>query len=345
KMSKSLGNVVLPQKVVGTLGADVLRLWVAATDYSNEMGASDQILTRTADSYRRIRNTVRFLLGNLAGFDPVADCVPAGELVGIDAWALDRTAALQEEIRKAYATYQFHQIYQQIHQFCVVDLGGFWLDILKDRLYTTPVKSHARRSAQTVMLHLLEAMVRWLAPITSFTAEEIWQYLPAPMDGQARAESVFLATWHRFPALPAAAADAPDWAAVVALKSAVAGPLEAARTAGLVGASLEAEVDVYLEEVARDRLGGLGGAGDELRFVLITSAARLHPLTAAPEAAAAVMAEGLGEIRVLVTASAGSKCVRCWHRRDDVGRHPDHPEICGRCVDNLVGDGEKRAFA
>ena len=345
KMSKSLGNVVLPQKVVGSLGADVLRLWVAATDYSNEMGASDQILTRTADSYRRIRNTVRFLLGNLAGFDPVTDSVPVEELVGIDAWALSRTAALQEEIRDAYTSYQFHQIYQQLHQFCVVDLGGFWLDILKDRLYTTPARSHARRSAQTVMLHLLEAMVRWLAPITSFTAEEIWQHLPAPMNGQPRAESVFLATWYPVPQVASATAGKPDWDAVVALKSAIASPLEAMRAAGALGAGLEAEVDLYLDEAARARLGGLGGESDELRFVLITSAARLHPLSSAPAGTAIVAAAGLGDVRVAIAASGASKCVRCWHRRADVGTDPDHPEICGRCVTNLVGEGEKRDWA
>ena len=357
KMSKSLGNVVLPQKVVGTLGADVLRLWVAATDYSNEMGASDQILTRTADSYRRIRNTVRFLLGNLAGFVPATDSVPAAELVGIDAWALARTAALQTEIQTAYQTYQFHQIYQQLHQFCVVDLGGFWLDIIKDRLYTTPAASLARRSAQTVMYHLLEAMVRWLAPITSFTAEEIWKCLPAPANGAPRADSVFLTTWYELPGvthgaagMPAASADAPHWDAVIALKSAVAAPVEALRAAGQLGSGLEAEVDLYADASVQASLGGLGGTGDELRFVLITSAARLHPLAAAPESATVAklaLGDGVapGELRIVVTPSTASKCVRCWHRRVDVGTHADHPEICGRCVGNLTGAGETRAWA
>lgn len=348
KMSKSLGNVVLPQKVVGTLGADVLRLWVAATDYSNEMGASDQILTRTADSYRRIRNTVRFLLGNLTGFTPATDSVPAAELVAIDAWALGRTAALQAEIQAAYQTYQFHQIYQQLHQFCVVDLGGFWLDIIKDRLYTTPASSLARRSAQTVMYHLLEAMVRWLAPITSFTAEEIWKFLPAPATGESRAESVFLTTWYELPvAAGAVAAQAvPQWDAVVALKSAVAAPIEALRAAGQLGSGLEAEVDLYVNDAVFEGLGGLGGAGDELRFVLITSAARLHPLAAAPEGATAAKLEGsAGELRIVVTPSTAPKCVRCWHRRADIGMHPQHPELCGRCVGNLAGAGETRVWA
>lgn len=348
KMSKSLGNVVLPQKVVGTLGADVLRLWVAATDYSNEMGASDQILTRTADSYRRIRNTVRFLLGNLTGFTPATDTVPAAELVAIDAWALGRTAALQTEIQTAYQTYQFHQIYQQLHQFCVVDLGGFWLDIIKDRLYTTPASSLARRSAQTVMYHLLEAMVRWLAPITSFTAEEIWKFLPAPATGEPRADSVFLTTWYELPSAASTASDGviPQWDAVIALKAAVAAPIEALRAAGQLGSGLEAEVDLYVDAAVVEGLGGLGGAGDELRFVLITSAARLHPLVAAPEGATAAKLEGRpGELRIVVTPSTAPKCVRCWHRRSDIGRHPEHPELCGRCVGNLAGAGETRVWA
>ena len=178
KMSKSLGNVILPQKVIGALGADVLRLWIAATDYANEMSLSDEILKRIAESYRRIRNTVRFLLGNLAGFDPASDQVPAADMVAIDRWALWRTEQLQEEVVAAYRNYQFHLIYQKVHNFCSVDLGGFYLDVLKDRLYTTPAKSHARRSAQTAMFWIAEAMVRWLAPILSFTAEEIWRYMP-----------------------------------------------------------------------------------------------------------------------------------------------------------------------
>ena len=198
KMSKSLGNVILPQKVMSTLGADVMRLWIAATDYANEMGVSDEILKRISDSYRRMRNTVRFLLGNLAGFDPAADALPVEQMVAIDRWALARTAALHEEIVEAYRKYEYHLIYQKIHNFCVVDLGGFYLDLLKDRLYTTPKKSVARRSAQTALFHIAESMVRWLAPILSFTADEIWSFLPGK-----RSESVFLETWHALPEGPA----------------------------------------------------------------------------------------------------------------------------------------------
>src|SRR5262245_8720241 len=210
KMSKSLGNVVAPQKVVQSLGADVLRLWVAATDYSGEINVSDEILKRMSDSYRRMRNTVRFLLGNLAGFDPAKDALPAAELVDLDRWALARAASLQEEVVEAYRKYEFHLIYQKVHNFCVVELGAFWLDILKDRLYTTPVRSAARRSAQTAMYHIAEAMVRWLAPILSFTAEEIWKFLPGERDA-----SVFLSAWWKMPAV--AKDSRVEWDAVIAL--------------------------------------------------------------------------------------------------------------------------------
>ncbi len=345
KMSKSLGNVVLPQKVVGTLGADVLRLWVAATDYTNEMGASDQILTRTADSYRRIRNTVRFLLGNLAGFNPATDCVPVQELVAIDRWALARTVTLQSEVLAAYRAYEFHQIYQKLHNFCVVDLSAFWLDIIKDRLYTTPAGSLARRSAQTVMYHLLEAMVRWLAPILSFTAEEIWKALPLPATGETRAQSVLLSRWHALPEVLPVAADTTDWNAVIALKGAVSGQIEMLRAAGQVGSGLEAEVDLYLDAAHHRQLGGLGGSGDELRFVLGTSAARLHPLAARPAAAMAAKDFAAECVFVAVQASTAQKCVRCWHRRADVGQHAEHPEICARCVGNVAGAAETRAYA
>jgi isoleucyl-tRNA synthetase len=195
KMSKSVGNVVEPKKVMSTLGADVMRLWIAATDYANEMSVSDEILKRISESYRRMRNTVRFLLGNLAGFDPAADALPVEQMVAIDRWALARTAALHDEIVEAYRKYEFHSIYQKIHNFCVVDMGGFYLDILKDRLYTTPAKGVPRRSAQTALFHIAESMVRWLAPILSFTSEEIWSFLPGK-----RGESVFLETWHQMPA-------------------------------------------------------------------------------------------------------------------------------------------------
>jgi isoleucyl-tRNA synthetase len=335
KMSKSLGNVILPQKVIGTLGADVLRLWIAATDYANEMSLSDEILKRIAESYRRIRNTTRFLLGNLAGFDPAHDPVPADQLVALDRWALWRAQQLQEEVVAAYRNYEFHLVYHKVHNFCSVDLGGFYLDVLKDRLYTTPAKSHARRSAQTAMLWIAEAMVRWLAPILSFTAEEIWRYMPG-----ARNESVFLNTWV---ALPQGAAQRPqvDWDAVLRVRSGVMRELEKLRNADAIGAPLDAEVDVYC---APHLLQILQSFGDELRFVFITSAARVHRADSRPPQAAAVE-EGNDDFAWIVARpSAAKKCVRCWHKREDVGSSAEHPELCGRCVTNVAGPGEHRRF-
>jgi isoleucyl-tRNA synthetase len=335
KMSKSLGNVILPQKVVGTLGADVLRLWIAATDYANEMSLSDEILKRVAESYRRIRNTVRFLLGNLAGFDAAQDQVAPAQLVAIDRWALWRTQQLQEEVVGAYRNYQFHLIYQKVHNFCSVDLGGFYLDVLKDRLYTTPAKSHARRSAQTAMFWIVEAMVRWLAPILSFTAEEIWRFMPG-----ARNESVFLHTWL---ALPQGAGQRPaiDWDAVLRLRSGVMRELEKLRNAGAIGAPLDAEIDLYC---APHLLQILESFGDELRFVFITSGARVHRADGRPADAAAAE-EGNEDFAWIVARPTGAKkCVRCWHKRDDVGSHAKHPQLCGRCVINVDGPGEERHY-
>src|SRR5580692_4741717 len=249
KMSKSLGNVVAPQKVMNSLGADVLRLWVSATDYANEMSVSDEILKRMADSYRRMRNTVRFLLGNLHGFDPKQHAVKPDEMLALDRWALARTRALQAEITEAYRKYTFHLIYQKVHNFCIVDLGGFYLDVIKDRLYTTKADSVARRSAQTAMYHIAESMVRWLAPILSFTAEEIWRFLPGE-----HSESVFLETWHTVPETPAARI---DWPAFINLRADVNGELEKLRNEARlrnegkprsedsIGSALDAEVDVY----------------------------------------------------------------------------------------------------
>jgi isoleucyl-tRNA synthetase len=337
KMSKSLGNVVLPQKVVGNLGADVLRLWVAATDYSAEMSVSDEILKRMADSYRRLRNTVRFLLGNLAGFDPAKDLLPVEELVALDRWALERARSLQQELTAAYRDYQFHLIYQKLHNFCVVDLGAFWLDVLKDRLYTTPAAGRPRRSAQTALYHVAEAMVRWFAPILSFTAEEIWKFLPGE-----RAESVMFATWYEIPRPASERAGALDWDAIIALRADVARELERLRVAGAIGAPLEAEVDVYCEDAWMSKLTALG---DELRFVLITSAARV--VDAASRPADAVPATGVAKqgVWIAVRASTAPKCVRCWHRRADVGSDAAHPELCSRCVTNLAGAGELRCCA
>lgn len=336
KMSKSLGNVVAPQKVVNNLGADVLRLWVAATDYANEISVSDEILKRMADSYRRMRNTMRFLLGNLNGFEPRRDAVAVGELVALDGWVVDRTRELQREIVDAYRSYQFHLIYQKVHNFCVVDLGGFYLDVLKDRLYTLPAANPSRRSAQTAMLWIAEATVHWLAPILSFTAEEIWRALPGE-----RSESVFLSTWARLPE-PSRAAVPVGWDALIALRTDVTRELERLRSQGAIGSSLDAEVDVYC---AREHLARFGALGEELRFLFITSAARVHEAAASPDGAVAAESAAKSGVWIRVQPSKDVKCVRCWHHRPDVGSNSSHPELCGRCVSNVEGPGEKRSFA
>ena len=333
KMSKSIGNILAPQKLWNSLGADVIRLWVAATDYSNEMSVSEEILKRMADSYRRIRNTLRFLLGNLHGFDPERHAMPWDDLVAIDRWALSKSFALQNEVVTAYRNYEFHDIYQKIHNFCVVELGGFYLDILKDRLYTTGAESLPRRSAQTAMYHVAQAMVRWIAPILSFTAEEVWRFLPAEPN-----ESVFLNTWHQFPA-GAERAAAIDWPALIALKADVAVELERLRTAGAIGAPLEAEVTVFASKADAPALSALR---DELRFLLITSQARVIEIESIP--ADAVMSSREG-VWLEVKPSSQPKCVRCWHLRSDVGSDPRHPELCARCVVNVEGPGEERQFA
>jgi isoleucyl-tRNA synthetase len=336
KMSKSLGNVVAPQKVVNSLGADVLRLWVAATDYSGEMTVSDEILKRAADAYRRIRNTARFLLGNLHGFDPDRHAVAPEHMLELDRWAVARAHALQHEVLEAYDSYQFHTFYQRVHNFCAVDMGGFYLDVIKDRQYTTRSDSLARRSAQTAMLRIVEALARWLAPILSFTAEEIWQHIPG-----GRSESVFLETWYQ--GLFALAADEPMneafWARVIDVRDAVSRELERLRVAGSIGSSLDAEVDLYCEGPLAEALARLQ---DELRFVLITSYARVHPLAHRPGHAVATDDPGLW---LVATPSAHAKCVRCWHHRDDVGSSAEYPDLCGRCVQNVAGGGEIRRYA
>ncbi len=338
KMSKSLGNGIEPQDITRTLGADMLRLWIAATDYSNEMSLSQEILKRMSDSYRRMRNTLRFLLGNLDGFQP-AQALAAAELLALDAWALRRAQELHLEIAAAYRDYQFHLIYQKIHNFCVVDLGGFYLDIVKDRLYTSPANSTARRSAQTVLWHIAEAMVRWLAPILSFTAEEIWRFLPG-----ARAESVFLSTWYELPAAEsnASAATAIDWPLLLSLRAAVVHELEVLRVAGRIGAPLQAEVDIYCSDELYPRLNALG---DELRFLLITSAARVQRVATAPAGATLASTVTGGGVWLRVQPSEHPKCVRCWHHCADVGTHSEHPELCGRCIGNLAEPGATRRFA
>ncbi|MFK8069060.1 MAG: isoleucine--tRNA ligase, partial [Gammaproteobacteria bacterium] len=301
KMSKSKGNVVEPQKVINRLGADILRLWIASSDYSAEMSVSDEILDRTADAYRRIRNTARFLLSNLEGFDPEKNSVPMDELIKLDRWAIQHTAQLQQEIREAYESFQFHLIYQKLHHFCAVEMGGFYLDIIKDRQYTTQSDSHARRSAQTALYHIIEAMTRWIAPILSFTAEELWQHIPGQHD-----DSIFLNTWYE-PLNNLADVSEFDlvyWQKVIEVREAISKKLEGLRTEGSIGSSLDADVTLYCEDELYSDLEKLE---DELRFVLITSYAQIHPLSEAPENADATDLESL---KLVAKASEHEKCVR-----------------------------------
>jgi isoleucyl-tRNA synthetase len=337
KMSKSLGNVIAPQKVMNAMGADVLRLWVASADYRGEMTVSDEILKRAGDAYRRIRNTARYLLANLKDFQP-ADAVPFEDMLPLDQWAVDQAARLQDEILAAYDGYNFHQVVHAVHNFCSVTLGGFYLDVTKDRQYTCQANSRARRSSQTAQWHIVEALTRWIAPITSFTAEELWGHLPG-----SREDSVFLAT--HYTGLQRMAEDAPlgpaDWERILAVRDEVLAVLEGLRKEGVIGANLDAEVDVYADDATLEVLERLE---DELRFVLITSYARIHPLAARPADCTVAEIPG-GRIAVAAKASLHGKCVRCWHHREDVGRHAAHPELCGRCVENVEGAGETRRFA
>ncbi len=339
KMSKSLGNVIAPQKVVNSLGADILRLWVASSDYSAEMTVSDEILKRAADSYRRIRNTARFLLANLNGFDPTQHQLKPEAMLSLDRWAVARCAKLQQDIIEAYKTYSFHVIYQKLHNFCSVDLGGFYLDIIKDRQYTTQADSVARRSAQTALYHIAEAMCRWMAPILSFTAEEIWQQIPGE-----RGESVLLETWYSdlFELDSNDTMNMDFWLRVLETRGAVSKQLEALRASNQIGSSLDAEVTLYCNGSLQSDLNKLE---DELRFVLITSEAGTQSPEAASEGSSTVKLDSGETLRIYARASAHEKCIRCWHHRADVGTHSEHPELCGRCVDNVSGSGEQRRFA
>ena len=336
KMSKSLGNVMSPQKVMNSLGADVMRLWVAAADYRSEMTVSDEILKRVSDAYRRIRNTIRFLLGNLAGFTP-EDALAPEQMLPLDRWAVDRAAQLQEQVKVAYDDYLFIQIYQKVHHFCAVDMGSIYLDILKDRLYTMGTNSLARRSAQTAMYHVLEAIVRWIAPVLSFTAEEIHQQVPG-----GRSESVFLETWYEgLFELDDADVQRKRWQQIISVREAVSKSIETVRRDGKAGSSLAVEVDLWLDGEWRNSVDWLG---DELRFVLLTSQARAGDLSEAPACAERIPLDA-GEMALRVTPSEHEKCVRCWHYREDVGSVEQHPELCARCVENVDGPGEVRLRA
>jgi isoleucyl-tRNA synthetase len=334
KMSKSIGNVVTPPDVMKTYGADIIRLWVSATDYRGEIAVSDEFFSRTADSYRRIRNTMRYLLSNLSGFEPARDALPIEQLLPLDRWAVDAAARLQDDIRTAYDEYQFRHVYSKIHGFCVAELSSFYLDIVKDRQYTTQARSHARRSVQTALWHIAEAFVRWVAPILSFTAEEMWEVLPGERPG-----SVFLAEWYtglqRLPDTEGLLSGA-YWQRLIDVKATVNKKIEEARERKEVGSALSAEVDLFVAPGLYEPLALLG---EELRFVLLTSAARLRPFS--EDGGDETELDGL---RVAVTPAAAAKCARCWHYRLEMPRHSTHPDLCGRCRDNVYGDGEMRCF-
>ncbi|MDZ7923717.1 MAG: isoleucine--tRNA ligase [Marinagarivorans sp.] len=335
KMSKSLGNVMSPQTVMNDLGADVLRLWVAATDFSSDMSVSDTILNRTADSYRRIRNTVRYLMANLGDFNPEQDLLPPEQLVALDAWAVERTAQLQQHILAHYESYELHQIYQKLHNFCSVDLGGFYLDVTKDRVYTTPAKSVARRSAQTAQYHIIQAFVRWIAPILSFTADELWQVMPGKT-----ALPIFAETWYSLPDCSARALNQAVVDVLVDVKGEINKVLEQKRAEGALGKSLEAEIILYCSDDIKNSLSALG---DELRFAMIVSKITLAPYADVKNSGAVDSAiEGLS-IALIKTDAA--KCVRCWHHSATVGKHHEHGELCQRCVTNITTEGEERHYA
>ncbi|EPE3624953.1 isoleucine--tRNA ligase [Serratia nevei] len=337
KMSKSIGNTVSPQDVMNKLGGDILRLWVASTDYTGEIAVSDEILKRSADSYRRIRNTARFLLANLNGFEPSTDCVAPEDMVVLDRWAVGRALAAQQDIEQAYANYDFHEVVQRLMQFCSVEMGSFYLDIIKDRQYTAKSDSVARRSCQTALYHIVEALVRWMAPIMSFTADEIWGFMPGK-----RAQYVFTEEWYDglFGLAEGEPMNDAFWAELLKVRGEVNKVLEQARADKRLGGSLEAAVTLYADSELAARLNSLQ---DELRFVLLTSAASVAPLADAPADAQA--SELLKGLKIAFSTAPGEKCPRCWHYTTDIGLVAEHADICGRCVSNVAGDGEKRNFA
>ncbi|MBL8416035.1 MAG: isoleucine--tRNA ligase [Propionivibrio sp.] len=321
KMSKSKGNVIAPQKVSDTLGADILRLWTAATDYSGELSISDEILKRVVESYRRIRNTLRFLLANTSDFVTQKDLLPPGQWLEIDRYALAMTRQLQAQCAADYDKYEFHRVVQALQSFCSEDLGGFYLDILKDRLYTAAVNSGARRSAQSALWHITQTFAQLMAPILAFTAEEVWQTLTG------KSGSIMLQTWQPLPAPAGEAVLLDKWSKIRVYRAEVTRALEELRVAGRIGSSLQAAVRIHADGEKYEILESLG---DDLRFVLICSTASIVRNA---------------EEKLECTALAHAKCERCWHVREDVGANSEHPDLCGRCVSNLHGEGEERACA
>ncbi len=341
KMSKSKGNVVAPQDITNKYGADILRLWISAADYRYEMTISDEIISRTADSYRRIRNTSRFLLANLNGFDPATDLVSYQDMLPLDKWVVGEAFKIQQQIIKSYEEYNFHAIYQAITHFCSIELGAFYLDVIKDRQYTCKTNGLARHSAQSALYHIIQALTRWIAPILSFTAEEIWQQIPAN-----NTSTIFTSQWYnQLNALDESKTmNSEFWQQIIAIRAEVTKQLEISRQQGIIKGSLTAEVVLYANE---DLLNAMSHLKDELRFILITSTAKIQPLdnkptTNKPTTAIASEIDGL---YIAVNATNKAKCDRCWHHSDDVGKQQQDANLCQRCVTNVYGDGEVRSFA
>jgi isoleucyl-tRNA synthetase len=330
KMSKSLGNTMAPQKISDTLGADILRLWVASTDYTGELAISEEILKRVTEAYRRIRNTLRFLLANTSDFDPARNAVPVAEMFEIDRYALAETARLQADIAAHFERYEFHPVASRLQIFCSEDLGGFYLDILKDRLYTAGVDSLARRSAQTALWHIAHSLLRVMAPILSFTAEEAWAVFAGQQAFADSDETIFTQTLWAFPQIADGAALLDKYALLRAVRNDVTKQLEEVRASGAIGSSLQAELAL---KAAGDKYAALASLDDDLKFVFITSQASVEQVADPAQEA------------VIVTPSDAPKCERCWHYRRDVGHDPAHPGLCARCTSNLFGNGEKRRFA
>lgn len=332
KLSKSLGNFIPLEDIVKQLGADGLRLYVASSDYRYEISASKEIFNRVSDSYRRIRNTLRFLLANLNGFKPSTESLPVDELIALDQYILQRAAEVQKTIQQAYNDMNFHQVCSALTNFCINDLGGFYLDIIKDRQYTSKADSQARHSAQTALYHIVQAFVRWMSPILSFTAQEAWPLIP-----EQNVPYVFTTEWYDIPVSSSQnLISEEDWQTLIQVKSALNKQIEAARTAKLIGSNLSAKVEIWADAGLQKVLNQLG---DELRFVLITSEAIVHDYAEQGEATE------LAGLRVQVSAAVGEKCVRCWHVLPDVNTHADHLGLCGRCIINVTGGGEVRKYA
>ena len=341
KLSKSKGNTkgFEPQELANKYGIDIVRLWVGSSDYRYEMAVSTEGFARTTDMYRRIRNTIRFLLANTDDFDPATDMVDASNLVSLDKYILKRAEAVQADIRQSYTNMDFHQVCQAVVGFCSQDLGGFYLDIIKDRQYTTKANGEARRSAQTAIYHIAHALLRWIAPILSFTAQEAWEILKGTHTSNGNGY-IFTEEWYEFPPVVLDDVSESDWQAILNVKETVNKAYEIARTDKVINANLSADVTVFAPDSTVQSLNKLG---DELKFVLISSQASVKPFAEKPSNV--TYTDEDSQVAVVVKPATGEKCIRCWHIREDIGINPAHPEICGRCAQNVEGQGEVRHYA